>query len=324
MKQQLLNMAHRVDAFFARQSLRVYPERPVLLVMLFHELFENQAEMDQACMFPHEGLTVEHFRAFVAYFLEAGYEFVSPAQVLSDLGGRGRYVLISFDDGYYNNHRALKVLREYAVPAVFSIATSYVLQQQAFWWDVHYRQERRRGKSFARILAEQQALKQLTFAQVHARMRQAYGQAACSPQSDTDRPFTAGELRDFAREKYVHLGNHTRHHAILPHYDAASQLAEIQGAQDDLEAIAGLRPAFIAYPNGEGHAQTARIARQAGLKLGAIATMGKQHLPLGPDQLMLLDRSQIFGTRDIRRQCDALRAEVTLKGLYRRLRHPAR
>ncbi|MEJ7665168.1 MAG: polysaccharide deacetylase family protein [Hymenobacter sp.] len=64
---------------------------------------------------------------------------MSPADVLRGLDPAGKYALITFDDGYFNNHLALPVLRRYGVPATFFISSHHVLSGQAFWWDVVYR-----------------------------------------------------------------------------------------------------------------------------------------------------------------------------------------
>ena len=41
--------------------------------------------------------------------------------------------MLTFDDGYYNNHLALPVLEEFDVPALFFISTNHVKQQKCFW-----------------------------------------------------------------------------------------------------------------------------------------------------------------------------------------------
>ncbi len=321
MKSRLIHIAHQADAWLAKKSLRLKAEKPVLLILLFHELFLNQQELSQDRMFPHEWLTLDHFRQFVRYFLKANYRFVSPDDISNGLDPQKHHILISFDDGYYNNHRALKVLHEFEVPAVFSIATDYVLNPRAYWWDVHYREEKKAGKSFQSILSAQQMLKKMDYEQVEMYLKEAYGARAFEAMSDTDRPFSSDELRDFAREKYVHIGNHTRHHAILPHYEKDEMRKEIAGAQRDLRKICGFAPKFIAYPNGEASPLVVQQAREQGLEIGVIASLGKQNLPLTKAQYLQLDRYQIYGVRDIPQQCEMLRAEISLKVLYRGLRN---
>lgn len=321
MKSTLIRLAHYIDSKVAFVGTKIKKESPNLIILLFHELFEHKAECEKDSMFPHEWLTVDHFRQFVIHFLEAGYTFISPDQVKEDLSPEGRYVMISFDDGYYNNQRALPILREFEVPAIFSIASDYIKHPRAFWWDVHYREERKKGKSFRTLLEEQQDLKKLTFSEVENHLKGAYGQKAFDSCGDTDRPFTVEELKDFANEKFVYIGNHSRHHAILPNYDLETVESEIQGAQDDLEEILGKAPNFIAYPNGEANPEIVQIADKLGLETGVIACLNKQTLPLQPKQFLQLDRYQIFGTRNIDQQCLQLRADISLRKMYQKLRN---
>lgn len=320
MKSQLLEFIHHTDTFIAKAALNLYTEKPNLIIFLFHELFLNKAECEKGLMFPHEWLTVDHFRQFVIYFLEAGYTFVSPRKIEEGLDKNGKFVLISFDDGYFNNHRALPVLREFELPAVFSIASDYILNHRAFWWDVHYREERKKGKSFRTLLAEQNELKQLKYDEVERHLKNSYGVEAFKNRSDTDRPFTADELQDFAREKFVHIGNHSRHHAILPHYELKIIHEEIRGAQNDLFAILGYKPDFIAYPNGETNPQVIKIAKEIGLNIGVVAYMNKQFLPLEVSQYLQLDRFQIYGTRNIEEQCIRLRSDFSLRKIWQSIR----
>lgn len=45
-------------------------------------------------------------------------------------------VLVTFDDGYRDNHDiALPLLVRHGIPATFFIATSYVTERRLFWWD---------------------------------------------------------------------------------------------------------------------------------------------------------------------------------------------
>jgi len=50
--------------------------------------------------------------------------------------GRGRYVLITFDDGYRDNYvTAFPILIEHVVSATFFVATGFLDDQKLAWWD---------------------------------------------------------------------------------------------------------------------------------------------------------------------------------------------
>src|SRR5437879_8307877 len=90
---------------------------------------------------------MEMFRAFIKHFQGQGYRFVSPRQILEGLQRGGKHVLLTFDDGYFNNLRALRVMEEFNAPAVFFVSSDHVGEGKAFWWDVAYREGRKRGRA---------------------------------------------------------------------------------------------------------------------------------------------------------------------------------
>src|SRR5260370_38238711 len=91
------------------------------------------------------------FRAFLGHFCQEVYSVVSPGQILGALKPSGKYILLTFDDGYCNNLRALPVMEEFNAPAVFFISSDHVREGKAFWWDAAFREGRKHGKTEAEI-----------------------------------------------------------------------------------------------------------------------------------------------------------------------------
>ena len=81
----------RLDEQLALAHLAAGPERPALLVFMFHVLFEDEAAMDQHEVDSHQRITVRGFDQFVAYFVAPGYAFVAPADTLRGTGSAGKY-----------------------------------------------------------------------------------------------------------------------------------------------------------------------------------------------------------------------------------------
>lgn len=313
MKGQILQQIFKLDAFRAKRKLTVGQEGPKLIILLFHVLFKDQLERETANLFPHEGILTEQFKELVDYFLTSGYTFIHPDQ-LDSLSPQGNYAMLTFDDGYFNNHRALPILQSFEVPAVFAIATDFILNHRAFWWDVHYRISLQKGKSWKTMLNEQNSLKSLHFSKVEQAI--STNRKDFNPKSDLDRPFTAAELADFANESFVHLANHTRHHAILPYYTEEEISQEILSCHTDLKEITGKEYPYIAYPNGEGNDTVAKIAEANGMETGLTLTRQNNSLPL--KDIFLLDRQQIFGQRPIKPQVDIIRASNSIAAWFRR------
>lgn len=300
-----------LDEALALAHLAAVPERPALLAFMFHVLFEDEAAMARHEVDPQQRITASVFEQFVAYFLAHGYTFVAPADVLNGLDPAGKYALLSFDDGYYNNCLALPVLRRYGVPATFFISTHHVLHNQAFWWDVVYRGRRQRPLPPAAQRAEHAHLQALRHPEIEQYLVAHFGPGALRPVGDLDRPFTPAELQEFARAPGVVLGNHTHHHAVLTNYDAPGAGHELAACQQALARLTGAMPCAVAYPNGNVSAAVRAAAAGAGLRLGATVRAGKNPLPFarhGVDVLQL-NRFLLWGDRDVRRQCDLFRTD---------------
>ena len=320
MMQSLRQMIYGADRWLTGQSLKRGREQPALLTFLFHSLFADAKEAQSGLIDPFQPVTLENFATFIDHFLMRGYRFVSPADLLNGLDPEGRYVLITFDDGYANNLRALPVLRAFDVPACFFVSAHHVSEGKAFWWDVVYRERRRQGQGAAAIEAEQTALKRLAFDAIESKLRREFGPDAFVPITDLDRPMTEAELRDFAADPRVTIGNHTADHAILTVHDDATVGAQIRSGQDFIARITGSSPVIIAYPNGNYDARVVRIARGEGLSLGVVVEPRKTHLPLCDDRAMTIPRYALDGGALTLTQCESCRSDIQLRHGLRRLR----
>ena len=308
------------DATVARAYLALFRERGGQMSFLFHSLFRDEREIERGLVDPLQRTTAAQFRRFIEYYLRHDYHFISPADLLGgELDPAGRYALITFDDGYYNNTLARPILEEYGVPAVFFISTNHVRENRCFWWDVLYRERRAQGASERQVYHEALGVKSLQTEEIESELRERFGPDALRPRGDIDRPFTPGELREFARCPYVHLGNHTANHAILTNYSPAEARAQIRGAQDALREMTGQTPISIAYPNGAHDPQIVAICREAGLKVGFTIRPEKAHLPAGPraTDLLRLGRFCPHADAPMESQCRTYRSDVLLYGLFR-------
>ncbi len=298
----------------ARGHVKLFGDKSALITCLFHSLFQSQEEINSDRIHPMERITVEYFRRFVDYFLSRDYTFVTPREVLDGLNDGGKYFLVTFDDGYFNNYRAVPVLKEFQVPAVFFISTAHVQQGRCFWWDVLYRERIAQGKNAEAIDSETEQLKSLTTSEIEDQLRSAFGEKAFRPRGDLDRPFTPSELRQFAQEEFVTFGNHTCDHAVLTNYSEPGMAHQIRGCQSALEEMVGERPLIISYPNGNYSDVVIRQAVDAGLQLGLTVIPKKNSLPLNRNEghLMQLGRFTLKGNVDLIRQCDLIRSDLRL------------
>jgi peptidoglycan/xylan/chitin deacetylase (PgdA/CDA1 family) len=304
---RLGSMLLKLDQIIAQSGLGFSRCEGVLLSFLFHGLFDEIPDSQQ-------GITVEMFERFVEYFHRHSYTFVSPNEVAHGLSAAGKYVLITFDDGYFSNVKALPVLERHGIPAAFFVSTDHVLEGKAFWWDVVERESLKRQVPQQQLNQLHESLKKLRTGDVEAFVQAEFGPRALRPLGDCDRPFTLPELREIAKHPLISLGNHTSNHDILTNYDSTEIRAQIENAQEIIGSLVGKAPDFIAYPNGEISDTVLEAARSAGMQFGLSVNPGRNRLPIEPGSLaaMKLKRFALTGDAAIEPQCHLSRSMFSL------------
>lgn len=296
-------------------STRIAGPRSSLVILLFHGLFRDEAEAFAGYIDPYQPLTEPDLETLIDCFQTASYRFIAPNDLFGEFEPGARRVLLTFDDGYANNLRAVPILKRFGVPATFFIATGNVASGEAFWWDVLYRERMRRQTNHAEIVAERQKLKAFDNKTIKARLRDLFGDDAFTPHCDIDRPMTVAELQAVAREPLVTLGNHTIDHELLTRIPPEEARRQIVGCQEMLAEWTGEMPEIIAYPNGIHNAAIVAEAEKAGLTAGLISLRGKPDLPLGPADKMRLPRYALTGGRNMERDCRVVMAPFSLSGI---------
>ena len=279
------------------------------MALTFHGVLADEAEAARDELKPFQIVTVAHIRQCVEHFQAHGYRFVAPEDVIRGLDAAGRFAMLTFDDGYANNERILPVLKELDVPATVFVTTSYVESGNAYWWDVVYRERRRRGVPSEMVWREINELKARRHDDIEAYLRRELCAEALRPMSDLHRPMTRAELEAFAAKGHVRLGSHTADHAILTNYDRADVVAQIETAQAYIRDLMGTAPIAIAYHNGDHSPEVVPAARDAGLKVGFTVAPRKTRLPVEPGVMMTLGRFAIDGTPSLFAQCVMCRSE---------------
>jgi peptidoglycan/xylan/chitin deacetylase (PgdA/CDA1 family) len=314
---EIQNLIRFADKAIADVYLRVRREQPAVICFLFHSLFRDQAEIDRNLVDPLQRTTVTQFRRFIEYYLACGYRFVDQNELLGGLPSPGKYALITFDDGYFNNHLARPVLEEFGIPALFFISTDHVVSNRSFWWDVLYRERKAEGATTSQIYREGVALKTLRTTQIEEILRRRFGDEAFVPRGDIDRPFTPNELREFQASPSVFLGNHTHNHAILTNYPSERLREEIAQAQQWLSQISSKPVLSIAYPNGAFDQTVMDICTELGLRIGFTVKPMKNTLPLPAPAMLQLSRFAPDQFDSIESQCRTYRSDLLIYYRFR-------
>ncbi len=254
-------------------------------------------------------------RAFanILDWIAAQFRVLDPLEACEALvDGRlpARPAVISFDDGYRDNHDvALPLLRERRLPAVFFVATSFLdgsmmfndraieairaastpsirlpaAQPGAARDELPLRDDAERRAAIGRFLA---AVKRLPPAERNERVLELERQSEALRRREVMmRPAQVKALHDAG----MRIGGHTRTHPILCATDDAEAEAEIDGGLDDLASIIGERPVLFAYPNGKPgldyDARHVAMADRAGCRFAFSTQAGAADLTSAPLEL---------------------------------------
>jgi peptidoglycan/xylan/chitin deacetylase (PgdA/CDA1 family) len=174
--------------------------------------------------------------------------------------GKGRHVLITFDDGYRDNYElAFPLLKKHGLTATFFICTGLVDRSKRAWWDdIAYMAGQSARPDFAANRDEQIAGGIAGYRALPAEKTGDFLDRF-SERTGVDLPaMTAGNPEwmtwDMIREMRaggMTIGAHTISHPILSSLSPHSQLAEIQGSRDRVAAELGEQPRLFAYPIGK-------------------------------------------------------------------------
>jgi peptidoglycan/xylan/chitin deacetylase (PgdA/CDA1 family) len=276
----------RVRRFFA----------PPTIVLLYHRVV------------PHVGrdpnllcISTANFAAHLAWLRryccvlnEADFldQFFRPRRTRVALDGGKPRVLVTFDDGYADNHHhALPILAEHGVQAIVFASSDLIGSDQPFWWDAVEQltldhdapaegwqlpkglvvpPTHDRHHAFRTI---QQTLKYMRRAPRADALAALAEQAGQTPSVDNDlRPMTWDELRAWHAAGQA-VGAHTQSHPQLSALEDEDIREELVGCKRRLEAELGVTMNLLAYPfgaAGDYDDRCERIAREIGFK-GAFA-----------------------------------------------------
>lgn len=277
---------------------RLRTQRDTLLhgscaVLLYHRVIELDTDPQQLAVSPSN--FGEHLGILKKY-----YRVLSVEEFDLHLVGRKRFpknsVLLTFDDGYADNHElARPLLEEHGLQALFYITTDYIGSGREYWWDELERMfllDRELPTTFAYARDRVRLVWSVTDeGNADAAMR-AYdyllGVLRMLPSGEredvledlrtklnsdharpTHLPMTFEQLKAFVLSPSVVIGAHTLGHCSLGYRTEEEQRLEIVGSKRELESMLGFPVPYFSYPFGTGadfNATSLRIAEQAGFR----------------------------------------------------------
>jgi len=273
MSRLLARLIKQADMLNARLQLKMRPRDEDVLVLYFHSVGLNRKSLLKVTA-PGISIELQVLAEIIDCFYELGYRTVMPNE-LNDPCIPKKF-LITFDDGYANNQQALPILSSYNACMVCFVSGRNVEFEEAFWWDVLWRERSRRHQSIDKYTVEKDMLKTLTSKQIRDYLLQNFGLEALKPLGEDDSPMTVKELQEFSRNKAIQIGNHTYDHEILVNLDSENELTtEITKNEQFLDRCQIVHVPAISYPNGNCSASVVAAARAAGMSWGFTTAANK-------------------------------------------------
>ena len=186
--------------------------------------------------------------------------------------GRGRYALITFDDGYRDNYEvAFPILRRHNVPGVFFVATGFIDRPRLAWWDEiawMVRTSTRRsipaGKWLASDVEMDEPIRERAVRSLLRKYKvlngdetdayldyvaEATGSERYAGESHRSMWMTWDMLREM-KGAGMWVGGHTVNHPVLSRLPAERQRDEVGGCRRRIEQELGGKVSWLSYPVG--------------------------------------------------------------------------
>jgi peptidoglycan/xylan/chitin deacetylase (PgdA/CDA1 family) len=206
-------------------------------------------------------------------------------------------VLVTFDDGYRDNHDvALPILQRHGVRATFFIATDYVERRRPFWWDrvamvikrsprdhvemrypepIHLRLDTAQGRVSA-VIRVTRVVKDCAQLDLDRFVEQLERAAGVTLGCDEERRIANETVMTWEqvaalRRAGMNVQSHTCTHRVLQTLDSAQLGNELRASREVLEGVLAEPVRAIAYPVGKSLCDEPRIkraVRDAGYELG--------------------------------------------------------
>lgn len=261
-----------------------------LIVLNYHRVGEcNNSMLDHDLW----SATAEDFEQQVR-FLSLNYDMIR-IQDLDDLWNqrRGRYVLVTFDDGYRDNYEwAFPILKSYNSSATFFLTSGFIDDRKVAWWDEIAWMVR--NASYPVLPANQwtgnavslesadvnQSIKTLlsVFKSLSGEKTENYlnflaeqsGSGRC-PQNIADQVWMTWDMIREMSQAGMDFGGHTVNHPVLANHPQEKQQIEIEHCKARIEAEIGQTISAFSYPVGGKDCfddRTRACLEQAGYRWG--------------------------------------------------------
>jgi len=265
---------------------------------------------------------LDDLKRFVEALLAAGYVFITPGDILKGLRPDAKYIMVTFDDGYFSTSYAVETFKSYGLRLTLYVSPYFLCHNIGFPSDIIYREVSSRHPGFAAdIHLDSRKIRHTPQGERERFIVANFGRSALTPVGDEDRPMSIAELKDLYALGNVEVGNHTMTHAALTALSEAESRKELVDAQDVLHSALGVRPISVAYPYGYYNEAVSRVAAGCGFRFGLTVEQKKHGIrDLGGEGFQHIGRFGVWNKVSLERQLMKVRTgTVPSDRLARRL-----
>jgi len=240
-----------------------------LIVLNYHRVGDCEGSL-----FDHDlwSASAENFEQQVR-FLSLNFDLIR-IRDLDDLWNRqrGRYVLITFDDGYQDNYEwAFPILNSYNSPATFFLTTGFLDERKVSWWDeISWMVRSATSTSLPanpwtkqdlslKPADHDQSIKTLlkVFKKLPGEKTDAYlnflaenTDSGRCPLEIADQVWMTWDMVREMHQAGMDFGGHTVNHPILANHSEETQRFEIEHCKQRIESEIGQTISAFSYPVG--------------------------------------------------------------------------
>ena len=293
---EILKKTYYYSLDFFGQNRRAFKRKwPSITILTYHSVVPDDAPIRHYEY--RNAVTVSGFDEQIK-LLTKYFKIISLTEALERLEYgklQANYVVITFDDGYWNNYQfAFPVLKRHNVPAAFFVTTSLIGTQECLWTDwvtfIFFKTESKqfelnyKNQNFSfkldsmkdRIDASEELktfMKSLPFDETKSileKLKQITQVTAHPVFEDRDRYafMNWSHVREMAQQG-MEIGSHTHTHALLSMLNNQTVEYELALSKRLIEQNTDQKCLFFAYPNGQErdfNEDHISILRQLGFK----------------------------------------------------------
>lgn len=268
-------ICYELDPLVAKINTWRGRENGTLRAICLHAV--KKGESSSNGMPPGAETSLEQLKIFIEILLSNGYTFITPSDISNGLIHQKKYIMITFDDGYYSTIYAVQLFKEYGLKLTVLISPYYLYNQVSYWSDVFYREVERHTSTSTNAFSKKfLELRYMSQVEREDFLIKNFGKCSLKSWNDGDRPLSINELKELYAFGNVEIGNHTMTHTALCGLSEKQVRREIVDAQETICKELGVQAQSIAYPYGYFDETSRQVCEKLGFKYG-LTTENKIH-----------------------------------------------